>query len=65
MAVLFAVDREDREALPTLFEDMHPADIADLLNKSAFMIVISLILLYDRDFDGDVLSELTTPFEKR
>ena len=38
-AILFAVDREDREALLTLFDDMHPADIADLLNKSAFMIV--------------------------
>ena len=57
-AVLFAVDREDREALLTLFEDMHPADIADLLEQIGLYDRRRLILLYDRDFDGDVLSEL-------
>ena len=57
-AILFAVDREDREALLTLFEDMHPADIADLLEQIGLYDRRRLILLYDRDFDGDVLSEL-------
>jgi magnesium transporter len=52
------VDREDREALLTLFEDMHPADIADLLEQIGLYDRRRLILLYDRDFDGDVLSEL-------
>jgi len=57
-AVLFAVDCEDREALLTLLEDMHPADIADLLEQIGLYDRRRLILLYDRDFDGDVLSEL-------
>jgi len=57
-AILYAVDRQDRAALLTLFEDMHPADIADLLEQIGSYNRRRLILLYDRDFDGDVLSEL-------
>ena len=57
-AILYAVDRQDRAALLTLFADMHPADIADLLEQIGSYNRRRLILLHDRDFDGDVLSEL-------
>ena len=57
-AVLFTVDREDRDALLRLLDGLHPADIADLLEQIGLYDRRRLILLYDRDFDGDVLSEL-------
>lgn len=57
-AVLFTVDRGDRDALLRLLDRLHPADIADLLEQIGLYDRRRLILLYDRDFDGDVLSEL-------
>lgn len=57
-AVLFTVDRGDRDALLRLLDGLHPADIADLLEQIGLYDRRRLILLYDRDFDGDVLSEL-------
>ena len=57
-AILFAVERNDREMLVGLLEDMHAADIADLLEQVNSYDRRRLIQLYDREFDGEILSEL-------
>ena len=56
--ILFAVDRDDREDLIALMDPLHPADIADLLEQINAFDRMRLIKLYDREFDGDILSEL-------
>ncbi len=56
--ILHAVEREDRDQLVALMEPLHPADIADLLEQVDSFERIRLIRLYDREFDGDILSEL-------
>ena len=56
--ILFALDRDDREALVDLMEPLHPADIADLLEQINAFDRGRLIRLYDKEFDGDILSEL-------
>jgi magnesium transporter len=56
--ILFAVDRDDREDLVALMDPLHPADIADLLEQINAFDRMRLIRLYDREFDGDILSEL-------
>ena len=57
-AILYAVDIEDRAQLTTLMEPLHPADIADLLEQINAYDRSRLIRLYDREFDGEILSEL-------
>ncbi len=57
-AILFAVDREDREELVALMEPLHAADIADLLEQINAFDRGRLIRLYDKEFDGEILSEL-------
>ncbi|MGR3839557.1 MAG: magnesium transporter [Cognatishimia sp.] len=57
-SILFAVERGDRDGLTALLEDMHPADIADLLEQINVYDRRRLIQLYDREFDGEILSEL-------
>ncbi|MFC4213922.1 magnesium transporter [Pseudophaeobacter arcticus] len=57
-SILFAVDRDDKDALTTLMEDLHAADIADLLEQINSYDRARLIRLYDREFDGEILSEL-------
>ncbi|MBV2358301.1 magnesium transporter [Thalassococcus sp. CAU 1522] len=57
-AILYAVDIEDRAKLVELMEPLHPADIADLLEQINAFDRMRLIRLYDREFDGDILSEL-------
>ncbi|MCR8827106.1 magnesium transporter [Pseudosulfitobacter koreensis] len=57
-AILYAVDIEDQEKLIELMEPLHPADIADLLEQVNAFDRARLIRLYDREFDGDILSEL-------
>ncbi|GGG63265.1 magnesium transporter MgtE [Salipiger pallidus] len=57
-AILYAVDVEDREQLVELMEPLHPADIADLLEQINAYDRMRLIKLYDKEFDGDILSEL-------
>ncbi|MDP4992613.1 MAG: magnesium transporter [Marivita lacus] len=56
--ILFAVDRDDRDQLVELMEPLHPADIADLLEQINAFDRMRLIKLYDKEFDGDILSEL-------
>ena len=57
-AILYAVDIEDREQLTLLMEPLHAADIADLLEQINAFDRARLIRLYDREFDGEILSEL-------
>ncbi len=57
-AILYAVDIDDRDQLIKLMEPLHAADIADLLEQINTFDRARLIRLYDRDFDGDILSEL-------
>ncbi|MFP7673668.1 magnesium transporter [Marivita sp. S0852] len=56
--ILQAVDLNDRDQLIALMEPLHPADIADLLEQINGVDRKRLIKLYDKAFDGDILSEL-------
>lgn len=57
-AILYAVDIEDKAKLSELMDPLHAADIADLLEQISAFDRSRLIRLYDREFDGDILSEL-------
>ncbi|MEE9387921.1 MAG: magnesium transporter [Paracoccaceae bacterium] len=57
-AVLDAVGTGDADALIALMEPLHAADIADLLEQISPSERRHLVLLYDREFDGEILSEL-------
>jgi len=57
-AILYAVDVEDQAQLIQLMEPLHAADIADLLEQINAYDRGRLVRLYDREFDGDILSEL-------
>ncbi len=56
--IIYAVDVGDRDLLLQEMADLHPADIADLLEQINAFDRRRLIELYHTDFDGDVLSEL-------
>ena len=56
--ILYAVDIGDRDQLVALMEPLHAADIADLLEQINAFDRMRLIRLYDREFDGEILSEL-------
>ena len=57
-AILYAVDIKDKAKLSELMDPLHAADIADLLEQINAFDRSRLIRLYDREFDGDILSEL-------
>ena len=57
-AILYAVDIEDKAKLSELMDPLHAADIADLLEQISAFDRSRLIRLYDREFDGEILSEL-------
>ncbi|NNK16683.1 MAG: magnesium transporter [Sulfitobacter sp.] len=57
-SVLYAVEIDDRERLIELMDPLHAADIADLLEQINPFERSKLIRLYDREFDGEILSEL-------
>lgn len=57
-AILDAVEAGDQQALSALMDPLHAADIADLLEQITPGDRADLIRLYDREFDGDILSEL-------
>lgn len=57
-AILYAVDIEDKAKLSELMEPLHAADIADLLEQISAFERSRLIRLYDREFVGEILSEL-------
>ncbi|MEC3862277.1 magnesium transporter [Mesobacterium sp. TK19101] len=56
--ILYAVDTNDRDQLIELMEPLHAADIADMLEQINAFDRMRLIKLYDREFDGEILSEL-------
>ncbi|MGB2201697.1 MAG: magnesium transporter [Pseudooceanicola atlanticus] len=56
--ILYAVDTDDREKLVELMEPLHAADIADLLEQINAFDRRRMVLLYDKEFDGEILSEL-------
>ncbi|MFD1342395.1 magnesium transporter [Litorisediminicola beolgyonensis] len=57
-AILYAVDVQDREKLVELMEPLHAADIADMLEQMNAFDRMRLIKLYDKEFDGEILTEL-------
>ncbi len=57
-AILAAVEAEDRERLVELMEPLHAADIADMLEQISSYDRMRLIQLYDKEFDGEILTEL-------
>ncbi|MGI3169242.1 magnesium transporter [Pseudooceanicola sp. C21-150M6] len=57
-AILYCVDTDDRDKLVELMEPLHAADIADLLEQINAFDRRRLVLLYDKEFDGEILSEL-------
>ena len=57
-AILYSVDIEDREKLLELMDPLHAADIADILEQMNAYDRSRLVRLYDRAFEGDILSEL-------
>jgi magnesium transporter len=56
--ILDAVERGDAQALTLALEPLHAADIADLLEQIDSDARQDLVRLYDREFDGEILSEL-------
>ncbi len=56
--ILYAVEIDERERLIELMEPLHAADIADVLEQITPFDRARLIRLYDREFDGEILSEL-------
>ncbi|MEO0937982.1 MAG: magnesium transporter [Pseudomonadota bacterium] len=56
--IMYAVDIDDQAGLTEQLDPLHPADIADLLEQINAFDRSRLIRLYDREFDGDILSEL-------
>ena len=56
--ILHAVEADDRERLTELLEPLHAADIADLLEQVDAPDRRRLVALYDKEFDGELLSEL-------
>ena len=56
--ILYAVEIDDRDKLTDLMEPLHAADIADVLEQITPFDRARLIRLYDREFDGEILSEL-------
>jgi len=58
LAIRNAVEVGDANLLSELMEPLHPADIADLLEQVSEDERRNLVLLYDREFDGEILSEL-------
>ncbi|MHA6325720.1 magnesium transporter [Roseivivax sp. CAU 1753] len=57
-AILEAVETQDRDTLVALLEPLHAADIADMLEQVDAQDRDQLIRLYDREFDGEILTEL-------
>lgn len=57
-AILHAVEVGDKALLTVLMEPLHAADIADLLEQVNSYDRRQLVRLYDREFDGELLTEL-------
>jgi len=57
-AIREAVDAGDAAALKALLEQVHAADIADLLEQMSPARRLAFLALYAEEIDGDILSEL-------
>ncbi|MCC1481487.1 magnesium transporter [Roseibaca sp. Y0-43] len=53
-----AVEDQDAQRVFELFDPLHPADIADILEQIGAEQRRALVHLYGTEFDGDILSEL-------
>ncbi|MBZ0129664.1 MAG: magnesium transporter [Rhodobacteraceae bacterium] len=58
-AIRDAVEAGDRTAMLALLEDLHAADIADMLEQIGAGERRDFLTLWHKDLDGDVLSELS------
>ncbi|WP_306046526.1 magnesium transporter [Nioella sp. MMSF_3534] len=56
--VLDAIEAQDPDRIAALFEPLHPADIADLLEQMSHSEREALLLFWSEGIDGEVLSEL-------
>ncbi|MGI3187066.1 magnesium transporter [Nioella aestuarii] len=56
--VLDAIEAQDPVRIAALFEPLHPADIADLLEQMSHSEREALLLFWSEGIDGEVLSEL-------
>ena len=56
--VLDAIEARDGARIEALFEPLHPADIADLLEQMSHSEREALLLFWNEGIDGEVLSEL-------
>jgi len=56
--VLDAIEARDPERIAALFDPLHPADIADLLEQMSHSEREALLLFWNEGIDGEVLSEL-------
>ena len=56
--ILYTLDARDRGKLITAMDPLNPAHIADLLEQIKSFDRSRLIQLYDREFDGENLTEL-------
>ncbi|MGR3503929.1 magnesium transporter [Pseudaestuariivita sp.] len=56
--ILACVEAGDRDSLVTAMEDLHAADIADLLEQIDAPKREKVIALYGKEFDGEILTEL-------
>ena len=56
--IVYCLDVQDQDQLIEVLEPLHPADIADLLEQITPNDRKRLVMLYDREFDGEILTEL-------
>ena len=56
--ILRVIEAQDCEQLVTMLEPLHAADIADLLEQISAYDRKRLVLLYDVEFDGEILTEV-------
>ena len=56
--VLYAIETNDRDMLLELLEPFHAADIADLLEQINSKERAAFVVLWGKDFDGEVLAEI-------
>lgn len=56
--ILLAINRGDERALGRLLDELHPADVADLMEQVGEKTRRLLIRFWGREIDGEILSEL-------
>jgi len=59
------IEREDDKALVTLFDDVHHADVAEILNEVNWEEAIYLVRLLDSEVTSEALMELDEDVRER